>query len=253
MSQNSFMTAPAATIRSLGTTETKESIDQWYNQVRACVRAIHPYNKYIDVSWKSCSEDVNRGFEEVTLGGQKISPEAQSSQVEGLLDLVTTYAPELDVSHIREEATSLQWLYSYIREHYGCKRTGRQMMQKFTVLKRRDGEKLNAYWNRWQGHYAENRIRKQDAIKISKNGKITTAEKDEDGERYRLSSDIVNCLFMCHPDLPAEVEKLLSGKLESQDVASLQKEIFTKANIVLEQLESRGASNRRISTVSTLH
>ena len=111
------------------------------------------------------------------------------------------------------------------------------MMQKFTTLKRKDGERLNAYWNRWKGHYAENRIRKDDDIKINQGNTIKPADEDENGERYRLSSDIVACLHMAHPDLPQEVEKMLSAKLENQDVASLEREIFVKANIALEQLE----------------
>ena len=43
---------------------------------------------------------------------------------------------------------------------------------------------------------------------------------------------------MAIPDLPAEVEILLSGRLETQDVASLKKKIFTKVSITLEQLGS---------------
>ena len=224
--------APAATIRSLGTVETKDSIDSWFNQTKAFIRAIPTYARYMDMTWKSYGEDTNRGFEEKTISGTKLSPKEQSTQVEALIDLVTTYAPELDVFHIREEATSLNWIYCYTREHYGVKRTGRQMMQKFTTLKCKDGERLNAYYNRWKGFYAENRIRKDDEIKINVGKTIQTATADEVGERYRLSSDIVACLFMCHPDLPQEVEKMLSAKLETQDVASLEKEIMVKANIV---------------------
>ena len=111
------------------------------------------------------------------------------------------------------------------------------MMSKFSTLKRRPNERLNAYWNRWQGFWAENRIRQGDEIKISDGSNIVTAARDEIGERYRLSSDIVACLYFAHEDLPAEVEQMLSHRLETQDVASLQKEIFTKANIALEKLE----------------
>ena len=90
----------------------------------------------------------------------------------------------IDINHVRAEATSLLWIYNYVREHYGVKRTGRQMMQKFGVLQRRPGERLNAFWTRFQGFYAENRIRKNDDIKISDStGKLITAPKDEQGER----------------------------------------------------------------------
>ena len=99
-------------------------------------------------------------------------------QVSALIDLLCSYAPELDNAHIRSEAVSLTWIYKYIREHYGVKRTGRQMMSKYSVLKRKPNERLNAYWNRWQGFWAENRIHKNDDIKISEGGNIITATKD---------------------------------------------------------------------------
>ena len=243
--QQPFPAAPAATIRSLNSNETKETIDAWFNQTKAFIRAIPAYARYMDLTWSSHATSVTRGFQLINEGTVQLSPAVQSTQVEALIDLVCTYAPELDVSHIREEATSLRWIYNYIREHYGCRRTGRQMMQKFSTLKRRPDERLNAFWNRWKGFYAENRIRKNDDIKISENGVLKTADKDEIGERYRLSSDIVSCLYAAHPDLPTEVEKLLSSKLENQDVASLEREIFVKANIALEQIERKGTSVRR--------
>ena len=150
-----FPAAPAGpTIRSLSTVETKESIDAWFNQTRAFIRAIPTYQKYMDMTWTSHAITTTRGFEESTENSVKITPQAKSTQVEALIDLLCTYAPELDVSHIREEAVSLNWIYNYIREHYGFKRTGRQMMSKFSTLQRRPGERLNAFWNRWQGFYA---------------------------------------------------------------------------------------------------
>ena len=141
----------------------------------------------------------------------------QSTQVEALIDLVCYNVPEVDINHIRAEATSLNWIYRYIREHYGVKRTGRQMMQKFGVLQRKEGERLNSFWNRFQGFYAENRIRKDDEIKITNSeGKLINAPKDEIGERYRLSSDIVTCLYLAHPDLPQEVEKCSQANLKTK-------------------------------------
>ena len=198
----------------------------------------------MDLTWSAHCVDVNRGFQDHETD-RNLTKQVQSTQVEALIDLVCYNVPEIDINHIRSEATSLQWIYNYIREHYGVKRTGRQMMQKFGVLQRKQGERLNSFWNRFQGFYAENRIRKNDEIKITNNeGKLISAPKDEIGERYRLSSDIVTCLYLAHPELPKEVEKMLISKLENQDVASLQREIFVKANIALEQLDQRASIKR---------
>ena len=230
--------------RALSNTETKESIDSWYNSTKAMIRAIPVYQRYMDLTWTAHCSDVNRGFTDSTTDAN-LTKKVQSTQVEALIDLVCVNVPEIDINHIRSEATSLNWIYNYIREHYGVKRTGRQMMQKFGVLQRKEGERLNSFWNRFQGFYAENRIRKDDEIKISNSeGRLITATADEKGERYRLSSDIVTCLYLAHPELPKEVEKMLSSKLENQDVASLQREIFVKANIALEQLDQKTTVRR---------
>ena len=242
-----FPSTPMTALRVLNSAETKDSIDAWFVQVKAFIRAIPVYGKFMDLEWTAHSQSETRGFRAIVDNNNVVTAtaETQSVQVSALIDLLCSYAPELDNAHIRSEAVSLTWIYKYIREHYGVKRTGRQMMSKYSVLKRKPNERLNAYWNRWQGFWAENRIRKNDEIKISEGGNIITATKDEIGERYRLSSDIVACLYFAHEDLPAEVEQLLSGKLEHQDVASLQKEIFVKGNIALEKLEKTRPSVRR--------
>ena len=48
----------------------------------------------------------------------------------------------------------------------------------------------------------------------------------------------VICLHMAHEDLPKEIHKIFSAKLEHQDVASLEADIFTRAQLILEQLEA---------------
>ena len=53
-------------IRSLGIVETKESIDAWFNQLRAFVRAIPSYQRYMDIKWTSHAESMTRGFVDKT-------------------------------------------------------------------------------------------------------------------------------------------------------------------------------------------
>ena len=46
MNQQPFPAAPAATIRSLNTVETKETIDEWFNQTREFIRAVPSYSDH---------------------------------------------------------------------------------------------------------------------------------------------------------------------------------------------------------------
>ena len=103
MNLQPFPAAPAATIRSLNTVETKETIDAWFNQTRAFIRAIPSYSKYMDLTWTAHSQDEARGFSDAKNSAGQIvaTKQSQSTQVESLIDLMCTYAPELDVFHIR--------------------------------------------------------------------------------------------------------------------------------------------------------
>ena len=107
--------APAATIRTLGTMENEETIDQWFNACKAFIRTIPSYSKYMDLKWTPHSQDQTRGFVDAkNSAGQVVATAvAQSTQVESLLDLICVYCPEIDNFHVRAEATSLHWVYLY--------------------------------------------------------------------------------------------------------------------------------------------
>ena len=62
MYPQAFHAAPAATIRSLSMIESKESIDTWFNQVKAFLRAIPAYQKYMDLTWTAHANNPTRGF-----------------------------------------------------------------------------------------------------------------------------------------------------------------------------------------------
>ena len=77
--------------------ETKETIDSWYNQTGAFIRAIPTYSKYMDLTWTAHSSDENRGFADArnSAGQITVSATAQSTQVEALIDLICTYVVKM--------------------------------------------------------------------------------------------------------------------------------------------------------------
>ena len=94
--------------------------------------------------WEPQSTDNNRGFKEVKIGEKTISAEEQSTLVGEMLETIISFMPEIAPSAVIPKATSLDWLYNLLRKHYGCERTGRDMMDKFKTLQRKPGEKLTA-------------------------------------------------------------------------------------------------------------
>ena len=73
-----------------------------------------------------------------------------------------------------------------------------------------------------------------------------TPAADDPKSRYAISSDMVMCLHLAHPDLPREVEKIFSAKLECQDLASLESDVFTRAQVILQQLEGSTSIRRTV-------
>ena len=77
-------------IRILNTSETKDSIDAWFVQVKAFVRAIPVYGKFMDLVWTAHSQSETRGFQPVVDAANVVTAtaETQSTQVSALIDLL---------------------------------------------------------------------------------------------------------------------------------------------------------------------
>ena len=150
--------------------------------------------------------------------------------------------PEIAPSAVIPKATSLDWLYNLVRKHYGCERTGRDMMDKFKTLERKPGEKLTAYWSRFVAFHEDNRIKKDDKLRID-GGTATTTEEQC---RYSQSSELVLFLYMAHHLLLERMKGILHHKLQDQDVASLRDTILERGQSVLDELEGSHASVNRM-------
>ena len=158
-----------------------------------------------------------------------------------MLESVLSFVPEVTQSEVLGRATSLQWLYDYLRKHYGCERTGSDMMYRFETLERKPREKVTSYWSRFMGFYEDNRIKKDDKL-LTDNAKATA---DEVQCRFSKSTELVLFLHMTHPMLPKKMAQIFGNKLKTQDVASLQEQILDRCQSVLDELEgSHAAVNR---------
>ena len=176
-----------ASIKTLGDTENQDTIQAWFIQVTSMTRATRAWGDYLDKEWTAECENTTRGFTDIIAAGAKtVTAVQQSREVESLLNFICTYAPQLDSVMIRSEATSLKWLHDHVRKHYGCQRSARQMMRKMTILQRRPTESVRAFYNRFNGFYYENRIQKNDRLRISDKpgGQLKTAADDEKKCRY---------------------------------------------------------------------
>ena len=134
-------------LRTLRSHEEKFEIDKWWGQMKCHLRNTQ-FKDVMLLQWTAQSTDLNRGFKDETVGGKTITGEARSNLVGDMLEQIAGFMPEIAQSAIVPKATSLKWVYDFLREHYGCARTGRDMMLKYKTLERKQGERLRAYWSR---------------------------------------------------------------------------------------------------------
>ena len=180
-------------LRTLGSHEEKLEIDKWWNQMKCHLRNTQ-FKDVMLLKWQPQSTNPNRGFREEKVGNKTITAAERSTLVSDMLEQIIGFIPEVAPSAIIPKATSLEWVYDFLREHYGCARTGRDMMNKFKTLERKPGERLRAYWSRYIAFYEENRIKTGDKLKIDG----ATATQTETQCRFSQSSELVLFLFMAH-------------------------------------------------------
>ena len=113
-------------------------------------------------------------------------------------------------------------------------------MRKFVTLERKPGEKIRAYWCRFEAFYEDNHIRKDDKLKVDD----AKAKESDKLSRYGSGSELVLCLHMAHKQLPIKLANILSTKLKQNDVTSMKDIILDKAQDVLDEFEGSTSVNR---------
>ena len=104
-----------------------------------------------------------------------------------MLETLTSYMPHIAASAIIPNAISLEWVFEYLKDHYGYARSGKDLMHKFITLERKPGEKMRAYWSRFQAFFEENHIKANDKLKVDE-AKATETDKQC---RYGIGSELV--------------------------------------------------------------
>ena len=197
--------------------ENKEDLTKWWGLVKCQLKNTR-YKDIMFKTWLAKNADANRGFKEVKKGEETISAEEQSALVQDMLESITSYLPHIASSPIINNAVSLEWVFEYLKTHFGYERSAKDLMHKFITLERKPGEKMRAYWSRFEAFFEDNHIKKDDKLKVN-DAKATESDKQC---RYGIGSELVLFLHMAHKELPSKLASFLSTKLKHNDVASLK-------------------------------
>ena len=203
------------------------------------------YKEVMLKTWTAKDSDENRGFTDQTQTATNPNPKSASemSTLAGdMLESILTLVPEITQTAVLGKATSLQWLYDHLRKHYGCERTGSDILNRFETLERKPGEKMSSYWSRFMGFYEENRIKKDD--KLTLDG--VKATEDDKQCRFSRNTELAIFLHMAHPQLPKKMDQILGTKLKDKDLASLQEQVLDKCQSVLDEIEGSHTTVNRM-------
>ena len=123
---NTLQVVPVTTLNSH---EEREDLDKWYGVLKAQLKTSR-YKHYMYKTWSAKNDDPNRGFTDVEENGKKVSASEQSEIVQDLLETITGYIPHMTPSPIINNATSLTWVYEYLKTHFGYERSSADLMRK---------------------------------------------------------------------------------------------------------------------------
>ena len=110
-------------LRILGRDESKNDLDVWWAKVKIHLKSTI-YKDLMPKTWTAKTASENRGFSQETIGSKTYKADEMSVLAGDMLESVLSFVPEVTQSEVLGRATSLQWLYDYLRKHYGCERTG---------------------------------------------------------------------------------------------------------------------------------
>ena len=233
-------------LRPLGSHETKNDLDVWWAKCKVHLKNSN-YKELMVLTWTAQEISPTRGLEKMTINGKEHTAEQASILVGDMLEAIISAVPEVTLSDVTSGATSLQWVYDFLRYHYGCERTGMDMLLRFETLERRPREKVTSYWSRFKGFYQDNRIKKDDKLTIDEGQGPKKATEDEKQCRFSKSTELAIFLHGLHPMLPKKMAQIFANKLKKQDLASLREPILDKCQQILDELEGSHAEVNRMS------
>ena len=117
-------------IRILGRDESKNDLDVWWAKVKIHLKG-SIYKELMPKTWTAKNESETRGLPDQTIGSKPHSGAEVCTLVGDMLETILTLVPEITQTAVLGKATSLQWIYDYLRKHYGCERTGSDMLNRF--------------------------------------------------------------------------------------------------------------------------
>ena len=103
-------------IRILGRDEPKNDLAVWWAKVKIPLKASN-YKDLMVKTWTAQEDSETRGCTQQTINGKSHTAKEMSVLIGDMLEAIISSVPEVTLSDVTSKATSLQWVYDFLRHH----------------------------------------------------------------------------------------------------------------------------------------
>ena len=226
----------------LNTSETQNSFENWKESICWHVSLDTKSSRFL-TDLKTWNNTPNRGFtddpESFAPAEAKMTAIAKKTLLSIILGSVASNAPVISPKFIKNVATSLDDIWSRLRQFYGFKKSGSRITE-FLNFKLEVSESREQLWERMYTFLEDNLLVEGGEIKHE--GVAPT--KDEELSPTLLCILVVNWLHTIHPSLPNAVKQRFTIQLRTDTIYSIREEISDSIPTILEEIEDRAGISR---------
>ena len=214
--------------------ETITSFSSWKQNLEFHLASCDMFAPFIaaDASWEIKSV-TNRGLQDDTTAGGKTA--AQKLYVlNHMIGLIVSYCPENIRSEIDRKCTSLGWIWSRVRRHYGFNKSEVNFL-KLATIKFQEGERYEAFFQRIMAHLYDNLLSPD--CNLLFDGEQYAANEDMSPTTERLA--VYLWLHCIDERLPMYIARVYAHDLQTKSLKDMQPIISQNMESLLLELAAQ--------------
>ena len=215
-------------------TETIASVNSWQQNLEFHIASCNDFAPFLDAEW-NVKTVTHRGLQDDEGTGDNRKTAAQKCYIlNHMLGLIVSYCPENIRLEIDRKATSLKWIWSRVRRHYGFTKSEGSFL-KLASIKLGEGERYETFFQRIMSHLYDNLLCSDSGIVFD--GVAITEDEIMSPTTERLAVYI--WLSLIDSRLPMYVARIYAHDLMSKSLKDLQPQICQNMESLLMELSTQ--------------
>ena len=219
--------------------ESAESLESWWNNQKFNLSCYPTFATFIadDAEWH-VKGVANRGMLDDVDGPNARTAAQKCTQLNFMLEQLSTYiVPIISNKEVVDRSTSLAYIYSKLRAHYGIQPSGARFID-FYAIRMQPEERYETLFQRLLAFVDESLLTPN--CGISHHGAAFPVEE-------MMSPTIENMIVLrwlelIHPQLPGLVKQKYATNLRAVTIASIKSEISLAIPALLEEINNSEAT-----------